>query len=83
MTAEDKVWRLCSVCSEVDQRWLDTKPSTLIPRISLTFGSGTPYDSSRAGLMDSRRARFEEWRATVQHSREMLKVSCRAGHHGA
>jgi hypothetical protein len=74
---------LCGPCRAERDRWLDTSPSTLIPRPGFSHGSGAPYDVSAAGLRDRRGARYEEWRRTVQHGRRMVAVACRAGHHAA
>lgn len=72
---------LCGPCSAESQRWLDTSPDTLIPRLSFTFGSGTAYDYTPAGVAERRRARYDEWRRTVQHGRRMIALACRAGYH--
>lgn len=72
---------LCGPCRAERDRWLDTVPSTLIPRLGFAHGSGAAYDVSAAGLRDRRAARYEEWRRTVLHGREMVAVACRAGHH--
>ncbi len=72
---------LCQPCQAVSLAWLDTSPSTLIPRLGFAHGSGAAYDVSAAGLRDRRAARYEEWRRTVQHGRAMVAQACRAGHH--
>jgi hypothetical protein len=72
---------LCGPCLAEMGRWLDTSPSTLIPRLGFAHGSGAAYDASPAGIRDRRAARYEEWRRTVQHGRAMVAVACRAGHH--
>jgi len=65
----------------VRDRWLETRPSTLIPRPGFAHGSGAAYDASPAGIRDARRARYEEWRRTVKDGRETVARLCRAGHH--
>jgi hypothetical protein len=72
---------LCGPCQAERDRWLDTTPATLIPRPGFAHGSGAAYDVSAAGMAERRRARYEEWRRTVRHGREMVAVACRAGHH--
>lgn len=72
---------LCEPCSAESQRWLDTRPSALIPRLGFAHGSGAAYDVSAAGLRERGSSRYEEWRRTVQHGRRMVAVACRAGHH--
>lgn len=44
--------------------WLDTSPSTLLPRLGFAHGSGAAYDISPAGIRDRRAARHAEWRRT-------------------
>jgi hypothetical protein len=72
---------LCGPCLAEMGRWLDTSPSTLIPRLGFAHGSGAAYDVSAAGLRDRRTARYEEWLRTVRHGRAMIARACRAGHH--
>lgn len=81
LASEAELAPLCTPCLAEMGRWLDTAPSTLIPRLGFAHGSGAAYDASPAGLADRRRARHEEWRRTVRHGREMVARSCRAGHH--
>lgn len=72
---------VCAPCSEEMGRWLDTRPSTLLPRLGFAHGSGAPYDVSAAGLRDRTRSRTEEWRATVRFQRALIADGCRAGRH--
>lgn len=72
---------LCDPCSGESVRWLDTRPSTLIPRPGFAHGSGAPYDVSSAGLLDKGRARHAEWAATVRFQRRLIAEACAAGRH--
>lgn len=72
---------LCRPCSAESARWLDTRPSTLLPRLSLAYGSGAAYDASLAGIAERRRARHDEWAALVRVQRQLVAVGCRAGKH--
>jgi hypothetical protein len=74
-------WRLCAPCGVEWSRWLDTRPSTLIPRGGFAHGSGAAYDVSAAGIRDGRRARHEEWRRTVRHAQGLVSEGCRTGRH--
>lgn len=74
---------LCAPCSEESARWLDTRPSVLIPRPGFAHGSGAPYDVSRAGLRDKGRARHAEWSDTVRFQRRLVAAGCRAGNHAS
>lgn len=71
----------CGPCAEEMGRWLDTRPSVLIPRPGFAHGSGAPYDVSAAGLRDKGRARHAEWAATVRFQRALVLAGCRAGKH--
>jgi hypothetical protein len=72
---------LCGPCSAESARWLDTSPATLLPRLSLAYGSGAVYDASPAGLRERRAARHAEWVATVRRQRQLVADGCRAGRH--
>lgn len=72
---------LCGPCSQESARWLDTSPSTLLPRLGFAHGSGAAYDVSAAGLRDKNRARHAEWAATVRFQRDLVATGCRAGNH--
>ena len=72
---------LCGPCSAERDRWLDTTPATLLPRLGLAYGSGAAYDVSPAGLRKRRAARHAEWAATVRFQRQLVAQGCRAGRH--
>jgi hypothetical protein len=72
---------VCGPCSAEMGRWLDTSPSTLLPRLGFAHGSGAAYDVSAAGLRDRRAARHEEWAATVRRQRALIREGCAAGRH--
>jgi hypothetical protein len=72
---------VCGPCSAEMSRWLDTSPSTLIPRLGFAHGSGAAYDVSAAGLRERRAARHGEWAATVRRQRALVVAGCRAGIH--
>ena len=72
---------LCSPCSTESARWLDTSPMTLLPRLSIAYGSGAAYDASAAGIAERRRTWHDEWAATVRRQRAMIAAGCRAGNH--
>lgn len=74
---------LCGPCAAESSRWLDTRPSTLLPRLSLAYGSGAAYDASPAGMAENRRARHAEWAALVRRQRALVAAGCRAGQHAA
>jgi hypothetical protein len=74
---------VCGPCSEEMGRWLDTSPSTLLPRLGFAHGSGAAYDVSQAGLRERRAARHAEWAATVRFQRALVAAGCRAGNHAA
>lgn len=72
---------LCGPCSAEMSRWLDTRPSTLIPRLGFAYGSGTAYDVSPAGIAERRRARYSDWADVVRRQRALVAAGCRAGVH--
>jgi hypothetical protein len=72
---------MCAPCSEESARWLDTRPSVLIPRPGFAHGSGAAHDVSPAGMRDKGRARHDEWAATVRFQRALIAAGCQAGHH--
>ncbi|AAT36758.1 Pas10 [Actinoplanes phage phiAsp2] len=74
---------MCGPCSEESGRWLDTSPSTLLPRLGFAHGSGAAYDVSAPGLAGRRRSRHEEWAATVRFQRALIREGCAAGRHAA
>lgn len=67
---------LCPACRAEHDRWLDTKPSTHAPRFGIAHGSGSPYDASAAGVRDNTRARYEDWRRTVNFQRDLIEKQC-------
>lgn len=74
---------LCPPCAQESARWLDTSPSTLLPRFGFAHGSGAAYDASPAGMRDRRAARHEEWRTTVRDQRKRIAQQCAAGQHAS
>lgn len=72
---------LCGPCAQESLAWLDTRPSELIPRFGIAYGSGADYDVSPAGIRDSRTARWREWAETVRFRRRLIAQGCRAGKH--
>jgi hypothetical protein len=72
---------MCGPCTEESARWLDTRPSVLLPRAGFAHGSGAAYDVSPAGMADNRRARHTEWAATVRFQRRLIREGCAAGRH--
>jgi len=74
---------LCGPCAAESLRWLDTNPTTLIPRIGIAFGSGTGYDVSETGMRERRTARHAEWATVVRFQRRLVAEGCRAGRHAA
>jgi ribosomal protein L37AE/L43A len=72
---------ICSDCQRERNRWLDTRPSTLQPRLSITHGSGAPYDVSETGLRDNTRNRWEDWRSVVQRNIKIIADNCRTDKH--
>lgn len=74
---------LCEPCAALRDRWLDTRPSTLIPRGGFAHGSGAAYDVSAAGLRDNDRAWYEEWRRTVRFQIDLVETACRVGRHAS
>lgn len=76
-----KLQPLCDLCSREMDRWLDTRPSTLFPRLSVAYGSGAAYDASMTGVRDNQAARHAQWVTTVRQQRTLIMVGCRAGRH--
>ena len=74
---------LCGPCSAESVVWLDTSPATLIPRPGFVYGSGAAYDVSATGMHERRRARHDEWAATVRFQRALIVAGCRAGRHSS
>lgn len=74
---------LCGPCSAESLAWLETSPTTLIPRLGLAYGGGANYDVSAAGMRERRAARHAEWAATVRRQRALVAAGCRAGNHAS
>jgi hypothetical protein len=72
---------MCAACTRESEAWLDTSPASLLPRLSFTYGSGTPYDISPAGVTERRKARHAEWASLVRRQRALVAAGCRAGRH--
>jgi hypothetical protein len=81
VSATPELAPLCTPCMAEMGRWLDTSPSTLIPRLGFAYGSGAAYDASPSGVTERRRARHAEWAATVRHQRALVAAGCRTGQH--
>jgi hypothetical protein len=72
---------LCDACNNAILKWIDSKPSEVLPQISITYGSGAAYDHSIAGVVEKRHARWEQWRDLVRENKTAIKAACAAGHH--
>jgi hypothetical protein len=70
--------RLCPPWVAGRTAWLDARPTR---SLSFTYGSGAAYDSSPAGVRDSRRARADAWYALVREQRAGIAAACRAAGH--
>lgn len=71
---------LCPPCREARLSWLDYR----LPRtLGIAYGSGAPYDVSPPGIRDRQRARYEEWRSTVNFNMDLIASTCRAAAHVA
>lgn len=71
----------CEPCTDLINRWMDTQPSTLIPRPAVALTGGTGYDSTPAGVADKRRSHYEQWRRTVRDGIAAVRAACAAGRH--
>lgn len=71
----------CASCRAERDRWLDTRPSVLLPRHGFAHGSGAAYDSSLPGIRDGASARHGQWRRTVRYQRALILAQCQAGNH--
>ena len=73
--------RLCAACAAERDRWLATKPSTLVPQHARAIACGAAYDDTPAGVRDNTRARYEAWRQLVNEARQDIKERCLAAGH--
>lgn len=79
---------LCPQCQEARNRWLDSKPSQLIPGhyagppavagLSADGKTIRPWSSTPAATW-----RWEEWRSTVRFQMDLIARQCRAAKHVA
>lgn len=67
---------LCGPCREASDAWLDYK---ITP--ALKIASGAARDDTAAGLADRRRARYEEWKATITRQQALIRAQCEAAGH--
>jgi hypothetical protein len=74
---------LCPPCIEKRMRWLDSNPLKVLPSFGIAYGSGALYDVSAAGVLDRRRARYEQWRALVREQMAGIASDCRKRGHVA
>lgn len=72
---------LCEACRDESDRWLDTKPSEVMPSFGIAYGSGAAYDSTAAGIRDNNSARWKAWRELVVQQRRAIRAACAADHH--
>jgi len=72
---------ICSPCQEERSRWLDTRPSQMLPRFGIAHGSGAAYDVSAAGIGDNRGSQYEQWRQLVRSQRDLIARTCREQRH--
>ena len=72
---------ICASCTELRMKWLDSKPSQLLPAFGIAHGSGADYDVSARGLRDRSRSRHQQWAALVREQMSAIATACRnAGH---
>lgn len=72
---------ICPSCQKERSRWLDTKPSEVLPKFGIVHGSGAPYDASASGSQDRGRADYERWRQLVRFQRDLIARTCREQRH--
>lgn len=70
---------LCPPCSDLWQRWLDTKPSTHVTP-GTGFQSHAAYDDTTAGMRDNNRARHTRWVDLVRTQQAAIAQKCRTQH---
>ena len=73
--------RLCQPCDDLCTKWLDSKPSQVLPTFGFAYGSGAAYDVSAAGVRDNTSARYERWRQLVREQMDGIAAACRAAGH--
>lgn len=69
----------CRTCADEINRWLDSTPQQLVPRVP--FASSAAYDATPAGAAANRSARYEQWRRTVRAQTALLVEQCRETGH--
>lgn len=69
----------CLTCRAEINRWLDSSPTTVLPRLGLG-GAGAAYDTTPAGVVGIRRARYEQWRTLVREQTALIRAYCAANH---
>lgn len=73
---------ICDPCQEERLRWLDTKPSAVLP-FGIAHGSGAGYDVTAPGIRDRSRGQHEKWRVLVREQMALIAATCRAAGHSA
>ncbi len=73
----------CHACRAEQDRWYDTTPQGLYPNFGYVAQAHvqTSYSMSPRGLRETRTARWEQWRDTVRHQRDLIASTCRAAGH--
>lgn len=66
---------MCDDCHAEWSKWLDYRLPT-----SFKIASGASRDDTPAGIKDARRARYEEWRKTIQTQQDLIRNHCLAEH---
>ncbi|WP_157562685.1 hypothetical protein [Micromonospora chokoriensis] len=72
---------VCRPCQDARDRWLDSRPSQVLPRLGFTYGSGARHDTTTAGIHDNHRSRYERWRQLVKSNRDLIARTCREQGH--
>ena len=70
------VGKMCAECRAKHDAWLDYR---LPPRVNIA--SGSSRDDTVAGVADARKARFQEWRDTINRQQELIRAQCIAAGH--
>ena len=70
------VGRMCAACQARHDAWLDYR----LPA-GVKIASGSTRDDTVAGVADTRAARFQEWRDTINRQQKMIRDQC-IGRHG-
>lgn len=70
------VGKMCAECRAKHDAWLDYR---LSPTVKIA--SGASRDDTVAGLADRRRARFQEWKGTINRQQALIRAQCIAAGH--